>query len=76
MDVRVECYAGYRAEETPRRILFADRSVDVAEVLERWRTPKAQGFRFRGDDGVLYALVQDGSSGRWTVEIGYNEGRW
>jgi len=70
VDVRVECYSGYRAEETPRRLVLGDRSVAVIEILERWRTPHARGFRLRGDDGVLYVLVQDDTSGRWTAEIG------
>jgi hypothetical protein len=70
MDVRVKCYAGYRAEETPRRFLLGGRSVAVLEVLERWRMPEARGFRLRGDDGLLYVLVQDDTSGRWTAEIG------
>lgn len=52
-----------------RRLLFSDRNVRVAEVLARWRTPQGQGFRLRGDDGALYVLVQDESSGRWTAEI-------
>jgi len=69
VDVRVNCYAGYRAEETPRRIHLGARSVEVVEVLARWRTSEAQGFRLRGDDGVLYVLKQDGTSGRWTLEL-------
>jgi hypothetical protein len=68
MDVRVECYAGYRAEETPRRLLLGGRSVESVEVLARWQTPQARGFRLRGADGVLYVLVQDDASGRWTAE--------
>ena len=70
VDVLVECYAGYRAEETPRRLLVGGRSVEIVEVWERWRTPEARGFRLRGDDGALYVLVQDDRSGRWTAEIG------
>lgn len=69
MNVRVECYAGYRAEETPRRLLLDGRSVEVVELLERWRTPQARGFRLRGDDGALYLLVQENRSGQWTLEI-------
>ena len=70
VDVRVECYAGYQAEETPRRLLFTDRNVGVAEVVTRWRTPQGRGFRCRGDDGVLYILPQDDRSGRWTAAVG------
>jgi len=77
MDVRVECYAG-RAEETPRRLLLGDRSVEVVEVLERWRTPEVRGFRLRGGDGAPYVLVHDDRSGRWAAEIGEarRDGNW
>jgi hypothetical protein len=33
--IRVECYAGHRGDETPRRIVFDARSVEVAEVLDQ-----------------------------------------
>lgn len=68
MDVRVECYAGYQVDETPRRLLLDARRVEVVEVLERWRGPAARGFRIRGDDGVVYDLVQT-ESGAWSVEV-------
>jgi len=70
MDVHVECHAGYRADEAPRRLRFGDRGVEVVAVLERWQTPQARGFRVRGDDGAHYVLVQDDRSGRWTAQIG------
>jgi len=67
VDVRVEWYAGYRAEETPRRLFIRDRRVEVRDVLERWRTPAGRGFRVRGDDGADYVLVQEQVSGVWTL---------
>ena len=38
------------------------------EVLARWRMPEARAFRLRCDDGAVYVVVQDDTSGRWTVE--------
>lgn len=40
---RVEFYAGYRPEETPRAVLLEGVRVDVAEVLERKRRRAAPG---------------------------------
>ena len=34
--VRVECYAGHKGDETPRRFFLDDRVVDVVEVLDRY----------------------------------------
>jgi len=36
MDVKVDCYAGYRGEETPRRFEIGGRRVRVVEVIDRW----------------------------------------
>jgi hypothetical protein len=36
MHVQVECYAGHRGEETPRRVSFDGRSVELVEVLDCW----------------------------------------
>jgi hypothetical protein len=67
VDVRVEWYAGHRAEEIPRRLLLGDRRVEVREVSKRWRTPAGCGFQVRGDDGADYVIVQDEASGRWAL---------
>ncbi len=32
----VRCYAGYKAEETPRRFLLEGKWLEVSDVLDRW----------------------------------------
>jgi hypothetical protein len=34
--LRVECYAGYRAEERPEAFWLCDRRVAVRAILDRW----------------------------------------
>jgi hypothetical protein len=34
--IRVECYAGAKADETPRRFGWEGQAVEVSEVLDRW----------------------------------------
>ena len=67
MSVHVECYAGYRGEETPRRFSFGGRQVEVDEVVDRWLTPDHRYFKVRGDDGGVYVLRHDAVSGRWEM---------
>jgi len=67
VSVRVECYAGYRGEETPRRFSFGERQVEVDEVVDRWLTPDHRYFKVRGDDGGVYVLRHDAVSGRWEM---------
>lgn len=59
MKVQVECYAGYRGDETPRRIIFDQRSIDVAEVLDRWLGADHRYFKVLGSDNSTYILRQD-----------------
>ncbi|MFQ5849991.1 MAG: hypothetical protein ACE5JU_05310 [Candidatus Binatia bacterium] len=73
MGVRVECYAGYRGEETPRRFSLAERDVEVVEVVDRWLTPDHRYFRLKGDDGGVYILRQDSVSGQWEMTM-FNRG--
>ena len=60
MKVSVTCYAGYRGEEMPRRIVINDRKIFVRFVKYMWRTPEYRYFKISGDDGKTYCLRYDG----------------
>jgi uncharacterized protein with PIN domain len=47
----VECYAGYRGEEMPRRFGFAGAKIEIAEVVDRWLAPDHRYFKVRDGDG-------------------------
>jgi len=65
--VEVECYAGYRGDETPRRVHCGSSLVEVAAVLERWRTPEHRCFRVRGSDGRILVLRRSEPEGGWVL---------
>jgi hypothetical protein len=65
--VRVECHAGYRGEETPRRFWIEERAIAVADVLDRWLAPDHRYFKVRGDDGDVYILRHDSAADRWEL---------
>lgn len=65
--LRVDCYAGYRGEETPRRFWLGERKIEVTEVVARWQEPGGRYFSVRGDDGVTYVLCHDETSAGWKV---------
>ena len=68
LQVRVECYAGHRGEETPQRFTLG-RTVEVAEVLDAWLAPDHRYFKVRGDDGACYILRNDVLTGRWELTM-------
>jgi hypothetical protein len=69
MRVRVECHAGYRGEETPRRFFLGARPVEVREVVDRWLAPDHRYFKVAGDDGGVYILRHDVESGEWEMTL-------
>lgn len=71
--VRVECYAGYRGEESPRRFFLGTREIAVIEILDRWLDPTHRYFKLRGDDEGIYILRHDMDSGSWEITF-FNSG--
>jgi hypothetical protein len=59
MDIRVECYSGYRGEEIPRVVWLGARRVAVAEIIDRWLAPEHRYFKLRGDDEGIYIIRHD-----------------
>lgn len=70
MRVRVECYAGYKADERPVGFALGGRRRRVEAVLDQWYGPDSLYFRVRADDGDLYVLRhhQHANQDDWTLE--------
>lgn len=69
MDLRVECHAGYRGEETPRRLRLGQRRVEVVEVIDQWLAPDHRYFKLRGDDGGVYVVRHDTEAQCWELVL-------
>jgi hypothetical protein len=67
--VAVECYAGHRGEETPRRFRLGERAVEIAEVIDRWLAPDHRYFKVHDAEGHLYILRHDVVSHRWELTM-------
>ena len=65
--IRVICYEGYRAEETPRAFLLGERRVEVACVLDRWRGEDHEYVKLDASDGARYILRYDRSRDEWEI---------
>jgi len=72
--IRVECYAGHRADAEPRRLHIGGREVVVTEIIDRWLDPSHRYFKLRGDDGGIYLLRHDTLSDRWEMTL-FDSGR-
>lgn len=65
----MECYSGYRGEESPRRFCVGERNVDVLEIIDRWISPDCRYFKIRGSDGGVYIFRHDTVSGLWELVL-------
>jgi hypothetical protein len=65
--LRVECYASHRGDQTPRVLYIDERKVFVEEVMDTWHGPDHRYFKLKGDDGDVYVIRQDTTSGSWDL---------
>jgi hypothetical protein len=71
LTLKVECYAGYKADERPLRFTArgADsRTFEVKEILDRWYGAGCSCFKVRADDGGIYVLRHDEQEDLWTLD--------
>ena len=67
MDIQVQCYAGYRGEETPRRFKMGEQEIHVTRVLDRWLSTDHRYFKVLGSDMAVYILRHDEQEQRWEL---------
>ena len=69
--LKVECYAGYRADERPLRFTAqapGGRTYEVKEILDQWYGIGHRCFKVRADDGNLYILRHSEEEDIWTLD--------
>ena len=69
MTLEVECYAGYRGEETPRRFHIQSRCFVIEELLDCWLGPEHRYFKVIADDDGVYLLRHDTTNDRWELTM-------
>ena len=67
-EIRVECYAGHRADERPLRFVLRGREFQVQELDGQWYSPENTYFRVRADDGNFYVLRHHEIQDIWTLD--------
>jgi hypothetical protein len=66
--MKVECYAGYKGEQYPKRFTLGEQVLEVAEVEDQWYSPSSQYFRVLASDGNIYVLRHDQEKDTWTLD--------
>jgi hypothetical protein len=70
MNIQVETYSGYKADERPKAFSLGRQRLEVTEVTDQWYDPNSIYFRVSASDGNMYILRhnQDPSADSWTLE--------
>ncbi len=70
--IQVECYAGYRGDESPRALVLNGQRRDIEEIVDRWyqagRDPSVAAsdyYRVRTADGSLLLIRLDRDAQAW-----------
>ena len=67
MRVKVDAYAGHTANERPLRFTLGDRTIAVADILDRWYGERERYFRVSTDDGDVYVLKYSDTDDAWEL---------
>ena len=68
MKLRVECYAGRKADERPVRFQMGEHAYIVEEVVDQWYGPDDVFYKVRADDGTLYIMRHTAATDEWRLE--------
>jgi hypothetical protein len=68
LNVSVESYSGYKADQRPMRLIFKERIQEVIEIEDRWYSPGETYFRVRVETGEHYVLRHIEAQDTWSVE--------
>jgi len=68
MKLRVECYAGHKADQRPIKFWLGDALHFVESIDDQWYGPSASYFRVHADDGNTYVLSHNVNADEWVLE--------
>jgi hypothetical protein len=66
--LRVESYAGHKADQRPVKFWLGDVSHFVETIDDQWYGTDSLYFRIQADDGNTYVLAHNETTDEWTLE--------
>ena len=72
--IQVECYSGYKANETPRAFTWKEKRYRIVEIRDRWyeggisrRSVKLDYYKVLAEDGREYILRYHALFDKWAL---------
>ncbi len=74
--IRVSCYEGYKANESPRSFEWAGKTIRITKIIDRWydgsldgRSDVSDYFKVQADDGSTYIIRYNRLFDNWAVMV-------
>ncbi len=74
--IEVECYAGYKANETPRAFIHRGKRYNILEVVDRWyeggtgsKAPQLDYYKVKADDEKQYIIRYNHLFDNWILML-------
>ena len=64
---KVECYSGYKADETPIKFRLKTDEIIIDDILKRWISPDHRYFEVLDKKGKKYVIRQNITSFLWEL---------
>lgn len=72
MDISVETYSGYKADEYPVKFTIGEKQLEMIDVEDRWYSPGYSYFKIFADDSKRYILRQNLENSQWEIVKEFN----
>ena len=70
--LKVECYAGYKANQRPVAFFLGKRRLQVQKIIDQWYGPDHAYFKVLAEDENTYILRYSEKDDRWDL-VFFNE---
>ena len=67
VQVKVDCYAGYKANQRPYAVSLGKKKIMVIEIIDQWYGPDHTYFKVLTDDANVYILRYSEAHDVWNV---------
>ncbi len=68
VEIEVQSYSGYRAEQRPQSLFIDGIIHEVAEILKAWVEPERRYFKVKTKDGMEFLIHYDEVEHRWFLD--------
>lgn len=72
LEVNVDAYSGYKANERPRQFSLDEDIFEIAAVEDQWRSPDASFYKVRTTDRKRYVLRYHEKQDLWTLQSDFD----